>query len=161
MKGQEVHIILEDTNSIFQQPYKCSEVERTLVQAQTLKLLEASLVDLFKGGYASTIVLPIKKDNFGNWTKCCMCGDYRPINKRMHFGKYAMPLCEEIFDVLGQAMVFSTLNVFWLPSVTTQGGWQGEDDILGGLIIMGYIVYNNGNLGVVTIIRATTSVTHV
>ncbi len=69
MKGQEVHIIFEDDNSIFQQPYKRSEVERALVQAQTIELLEVGLVDLFKGGYASTIVMPIKK---GNWTKCCM-----------------------------------------------------------------------------------------
>ncbi len=69
MKGQEVHIIFEDDNSIFQQPYKRSEVERALVQAQTLELLEVGLVDLFKGGYVSTIVLPIKKGNFGNWTK--------------------------------------------------------------------------------------------
>ncbi len=81
MKGQEVHIIFEDDNSIFQQPYKHSEVERALVQAQTLELLEVGFVDLFKGGYAPTIVMLIKKGNFGNWTKRCMCGDYRLMNK--------------------------------------------------------------------------------
>jgi hypothetical protein len=101
LKGQDVHIILEDDNSIFQQPYKHSEVERALVQAQTLELLEVSLVDFLKGGYVSTIVMPIKKGNFGNWTMCCMCRDYRLVNKRTRFGKYAMPLCEEIFDAFG------------------------------------------------------------
>ncbi len=40
-----------------------------------------------------------------------MCGDYRQINKCTHSGKYAMPLLEEIFHVLGQAKVFNTLNL--------------------------------------------------
>ncbi len=43
----------------------------------------------------------MKKGNFGNWTKCCMCGDYRAMNKQTYFAKYAMPLCEEIFDAFG------------------------------------------------------------
>jgi hypothetical protein len=30
-----------------------------------------------------------------------MCGNYRSMNKQMGFKKYAMPLLEEIFDVLG------------------------------------------------------------
>jgi hypothetical protein len=40
-----------------------------------------------------------------------MCGDYRPINKRTHLDKYAMPLPEEIFDALGQAKIFNTLDL--------------------------------------------------
>jgi len=40
-----------------------------------------------------------------------MCGDYRPINNRMHLDKYAMPFLKEIFDALGHAKVFSTLNL--------------------------------------------------
>jgi hypothetical protein len=40
-----------------------------------------------------------------------MCGDYHPINKRMHLNKYAMPLLKEIFDALGQAKVFNTLDL--------------------------------------------------
>jgi hypothetical protein len=44
LKQQEVHIILEDDNPIFRRPYNFNEVERTLVQIQTLKLLDTSLV---------------------------------------------------------------------------------------------------------------------
>jgi hypothetical protein len=40
-----------------------------------------------------------------------VCGDYRPIKKRTHSGKYAMPLPEEIFDALGQAKVFNALDL--------------------------------------------------
>jgi putative transposase len=68
-------------------------------------------VELSKGEYASTIVMSCKKDIFGNWTKRRMCGDYCLVNKWIHSDKYAMPLPKEIFDALGQAKVFSTLDL--------------------------------------------------
>jgi hypothetical protein len=40
-----------------------------------------------------------------------MCGDYCPINQQIEFDKYAMPTLEEIFDVVGHARVFSTLDL--------------------------------------------------
>jgi hypothetical protein len=36
LKGQEVRIILENDHLIFKQPYVLSEVEKALVQAQTI-----------------------------------------------------------------------------------------------------------------------------
>jgi len=39
-----------------------------------------------------------------------MCGDYNLMNKWTHLDKYAMPLSKEIFDALGQAKVFNTLD---------------------------------------------------
>jgi hypothetical protein len=76
LRGQEVQIILEDDNLKFRQPYRLSEVERTLVHARTTKLLDAGFVELFKGEYVSSIVMMAKKDILGNWTKRHMCGDY-------------------------------------------------------------------------------------
>jgi hypothetical protein len=76
-------------------------------------LLSESLVELSKGEHALAIVILTKKNIFGNWTKQRMCGDYLPINKRTHSNKYAIPLSEEIFDALGQAMVFSTLDLIF------------------------------------------------
>jgi hypothetical protein len=67
-------------------------MERTLVQARTVELLDAGLVELSKGEYALAIVMLAKKDIFGNWIKCRMCGDYCSVNKRTHLDKYAMPL---------------------------------------------------------------------
>jgi hypothetical protein len=40
-----------------------------------------------------------------------MCGDYHPINQQTKSDKYAMPTPEEIFDVVGHAKVFSTLDL--------------------------------------------------
>ncbi len=66
MKQQDVHIILEDDNPIFKRPHKLNEVERTLVQIQIIKFLDTNLVELFKGEYVSTIIMPTKKNIFGN-----------------------------------------------------------------------------------------------
>ncbi len=111
LKGQEVPIILENENLIIKQPYKLSEVERTLVQARITKFLDVGLLELSRGEHASTIVMPAKKDIFGNWTEHRMCGDYHSVNKQTPLDKYAMPLLEEIFDALGEAKVFSTLDL--------------------------------------------------
>jgi hypothetical protein len=66
VKGTRGPIILEDDNPIFRRPYRLHEVERALVHVQTTKLLDAGLVELSRGEYASTIVMPTKKDIFGN-----------------------------------------------------------------------------------------------
>ncbi len=68
MKGQEVQIILKDDNLIFKQPYRFSELDKALVQALMIELLDVGLVELSKGEYVSTTMMSIK-DTFGNWTK--------------------------------------------------------------------------------------------
>jgi hypothetical protein len=111
LKGQEVKIVLEDDNLIFKQPYRLSEIERAFIQAWTIELMDASLVELSRDEYALAIVMPTKKDIFGNWMKRRMCGDYHPFNKHTCLDKYAMSLLEEIFDALHQAKLFSTFNL--------------------------------------------------
>jgi hypothetical protein len=63
-------------------------------------LLDVGLVELSKGEYASTTLM-LAKDIFGNWTKHCMCGDYRPMNKQTHSNKYAMSLLVDFFYAFG------------------------------------------------------------
>ncbi len=110
MRRQEVLIVLEADNPIFERLYRLSEMERALVQAQITELLDASLVELLRSDYASATMMPANKYILAiEWSDTC--GDYCPINKCMHLDKYAMPLPEEIFDALGQAKVFSTLDL--------------------------------------------------
>jgi hypothetical protein len=74
---------LTDDAPIYRKPYKYSEAERKMIQARTSELLEAGLVELASPDYeyASTTVMPSKKDIYGNWTEKRMCGDYWQINK--------------------------------------------------------------------------------
>jgi hypothetical protein len=40
-------------------------------------------------------------------------GDYKPMNKWTWFDKYAMSLPKNIFDAIGQAKMFSTLDPWY------------------------------------------------
>jgi hypothetical protein len=53
-------------------------------------------------------------------------------HKWTHSNKYVMPLPEEIFNALGQAKVFNTLDLkFNYHQLPFKGGWQGQDENLG------------------------------
>ncbi len=56
-------------------------MEKDLIRSRTLDLLEAGLVKLSHGEYASATIMPAKKDVHGNYTNRRMCGNYRPINR--------------------------------------------------------------------------------
>jgi hypothetical protein len=126
LKGQEVCINLTDDAPIYRKPYKQSEVERKMIQARTAELLGARLVELVSSDceYASTTVMPSKKDIYGNWIEKKMYGDYRRINKFTKSDRYAMPTLEENFEAIGHVKVFSTLD---LRSGYHQIGLREED----------------------------------
>jgi hypothetical protein len=68
-------------------------------------------MELSHGEYALATVMPTKKDVHGNYTNRRMCENHRLINRQTKSDKYAMPTLEEIFDVVGHARVFSTLDI--------------------------------------------------
>jgi hypothetical protein len=101
--GLGIRIELASDMPIFRRPYRYNDMERDLIWNRTLDLLEVGLVELSHGEYASTIVMPTKKDVHSNYTNRWMCGDYHPINRKTKSDKYAMLTPEEIFDVVGHA----------------------------------------------------------
>jgi hypothetical protein len=109
--GLGIRIELVSDMPIFRCPYRYSDMEKNLILSWTLDLLEAGLVELSHGEYALATVVPAKKDVHGNYTDRQMCGDYRPINRQTKSHKYAMPTPKEIFDVVGHARVFCTLDL--------------------------------------------------
>jgi hypothetical protein len=113
LKGQEVRINLNDDAPIYHKPYKYSDAEQKMIQARTVELMKAGLVELAPPDceYASATVMPSKKDIYGNWTKKRMCGDYMRISKFTKSERYAMPTPEENFEAIGHAKVFSTLDL--------------------------------------------------
>jgi hypothetical protein len=108
--GLGIQIKLATDTPIFHHPYRYSDMERDLIRSRTLDLLEAGLVELSHGEYASATIMPAKNDVHGNYMDRRMCGDYCPINWQTKFDKYAMLTPKEIFDVVGHARVFSTLD---------------------------------------------------
>jgi hypothetical protein len=126
LKGQDVRINLTDDAPIYRKPYKRSEVERKMIQARTVELLGAGLVEFASSDckYASATVMPSKKDIYGNWIEKRMCGDYRRINKFTKSDCYAMPTPKENFEAIGHTKMFSTLD---LHSGYHQIGLREED----------------------------------
>jgi len=79
--GPSIRIELASDKPIFRRPYRYNDMERDLIRSRTLDLLKAGLMELSHGEYASTFVMPAKKDVHGNYTNRWMCGDYRLINR--------------------------------------------------------------------------------
>jgi len=109
--GPGIRIELVNDTPIFQRPYKYSEMERDLIRSRTLDLLEAGLVELSHGEYASATIMLVKNDVHGNYMNRRMCGDYRSINRQTMSNKYAMLTLEKIFDVVGHVRVFSAFDL--------------------------------------------------
>jgi hypothetical protein len=109
--GPSIGIELVSDTPIFCHPYKYSDMERDLIRSRTLDLLEAGLMELSHGEYASAIIMLAKKDVHGHYTDRRMCGDYRPINWKTKSDKYAMPTPKEIFDVVGHVRVLNTFDL--------------------------------------------------
>ena len=72
---------------------------------------QRNFIELSNEEYACATVMPSKKYIFGNWTEKQMCGDYRPIYRKTKSDRYPMPMQEELFDALGFARIFSTLDL--------------------------------------------------
>ncbi len=65
--GPGIQIELASDTPIFHHPYRYSDMERDLIRSWTLDLLEAGLVELSHGEYASATVMPTEKDVHGNY----------------------------------------------------------------------------------------------
>ena len=110
-RGRPVRIQLEDDHPVFRRPYRLSLSEREGVRTRCIELQSTGLVELLNGEYACAIVMSAKKNIFGKWTEKRMCGDYRPVNKKTKSDHNPMPTPEELFDSLGVARVFNTLDL--------------------------------------------------
>jgi hypothetical protein len=52
-----------------------------------------------------------KKDSVGLWIKKKMCKDYRPLNLVTPQDKYSMPICEKLFDSIGDSNIFTNMDM--------------------------------------------------
>ena len=72
-----------------------------------IKLINQGLIEHSKSSWSSPIVLVLKKN--GKWR---LCSDYRKLNAITVPDSYSLPNIDEIFDSLGGAKIFSTLDLF-------------------------------------------------
>ncbi|CAI7849863.1 unnamed protein product, partial [Closterium sp. NIES-54] len=86
--------------------YRMSAAELKEVQKQLEELLEKGFIRVSSSTYAAPILFVKKKDG-----SMRMCVDYRALNKITIKNRYPLPRVEELFDHLGEAKIFSKLDL--------------------------------------------------
>ena len=109
LQGHEHQIILtEDTEPIYERPYRYPFYQKTKIEKVVHDLLEASYIRISHSHspFSSPMLLIRKAD--GSWH---MFIDYRSLNKAIIKDKYPIPIVDELLDELCGAVIFSKLDL--------------------------------------------------
>jgi hypothetical protein len=79
-KAMQFSIDLTNETPIYRKKHRLNKHEWELVDERCKELHEAGFIQPSSSNFATTIVMPAKKDSTRLWTKKKMCGDYRPLN---------------------------------------------------------------------------------
>lgn len=101
-----------DAAPIYQRPYHTPLAKRLIVEQQVKDMLKAGVIEPSASPWSSPITLVPKP---GGETRFCV--DYRKLNAHTQRDSYPLPLIQDIFDQLGGASIFSTLDL-------ESGYWQ-------------------------------------
>ncbi len=85
--------------------------EWELVDERCKKFHEVGLIQSSSSNFVVATVMLAKKDSIGLWIKKRMCGDYRPLNLVTPQDRYPMPICEELFDGIGESDIFTIVDL--------------------------------------------------
>ncbi len=85
--------------------------EWELVDERCKEFHEASLIQPSNSDFATTIVMPTKKDSTRLRIEERMCGDYKPLSLVTPQNMYPMPILEELFDNIGDSNIFTIVDL--------------------------------------------------
>ncbi|KAL4312297.1 hypothetical protein GQ457_01G050670 [Hibiscus cannabinus] len=106
-RGHEHQIILQDEQVVVRiRPYRYPAVQKNEIEKLIQEMLQAGIIRDSMSSFASPIVMVRKKD--GSWR---LCVDYRQLNRLTLKDKFPIPIIEELLDELGEARVFSKLDL--------------------------------------------------
>lgn len=103
-----------DGPPIKQRPYRQPLTKRHIVDAEIDKMLKQGVIRPSVSPWASPITLVPKKDGLTRF-----CVDFRRVNAQTWKDCYPLPNIQEIFDLVGDARYFTTLDL-------RSGYWQCE-----------------------------------
>ena len=98
--------LLEGSKPIKQKAYRISQVQLLALKEKLKKLIDKGFIAPSHSSWSSPIVLVQKKN--GRWR---LCINYRLLNKITKKDAYAIPIIQEIFDGLKDAVIFSTIDL--------------------------------------------------
>ena len=107
-----VTIETEDSRPIRQRAYRLPYTKRSIIEAEVHKMLNQGIIVPSASPWASPVTLVPKKDG-----ETRFCVDYRKLNSVTVRDAHPLPHIHDIFDALGGANIFSTLDL-------RSGYWQ-------------------------------------
>ncbi len=110
--GVEHTIPIGDAQPIHCAPYRTSIKEREEIRAQLDVMLENAVIQPSASPWAAPVILEDKKDGTKRF-----CVDFRKLNAVTTRDSYPMPRIDDMLDLLGQSLYFSTMDL-------TNGYWQ-------------------------------------
>ncbi|GMF42734.1 unnamed protein product [Phytophthora fragariaefolia] len=102
----QFEIDTDDSAPIKQPPYRVSLTEGEIMEAEIQQYLELNLIRPSNSPWASPVLM-IRKPDGG----IRFCIDYRKLNSVTVKDRNPMPLIDDILDVLGDAQLFSTMDI--------------------------------------------------
>ena len=88
-----------------------SRVEWDIINSKVKELAKYGLIELAIGNCAAATVLPVKKDENGNYTDRRMCGDSRALNLKTEHDQYPMPILKDMFDTMDECKYFPIMDM--------------------------------------------------
>nr|XP_010938809.1 uncharacterized protein LOC105057807 [Elaeis guineensis] len=110
----------EGSQPVNMRPHKYAELQKDAIEQMVQEMSQADVIQHSSSPFSSPVVLLKKKD--GTWR---MCIDYRALNSLTIKDKFPISVIEELLDELGQAVVFSKMDL-------RSGYWQitmADEDI--------------------------------
>lgn len=101
-----MRIVPKDKKPIFQKPRRLLAPEREIVEKQIAEWINEGVIEECTSEYASPVVIVKKKDGSPR-----VCIDYRKLNRIIEKDGHPLPIIEDVLDKLGNAKVFSTLDL--------------------------------------------------
>lgn len=103
---------------IGQQPYRAPLLKRALIEQEINKMLALGVIRPSTSSWASPVTMVPKKDGSSR-----MCLDLRKVNAVTQKTKQPLPFIQDVFDQLGGATTFSTIdmaNGYWQVGLTPE-----------------------------------------
>lgn len=104
LEPYQIHTTSE--KPVYAHPYRKSLKERTLMQIEVQKMLEAGIIRASTSPWSAPVILIEKPDGSSRF-----CTDYRELNKVTTTDAFPLPRMDDIFDRLTGSKIFSTLDL--------------------------------------------------
>jgi hypothetical protein len=112
IKDEQFRIPVTDPAPVLQQQYRLLYAEKEILAEQMEERKAAGFIRPSMLKYRAPVTMPLKKDEFGNWTlkrPCCN----RMLNKISMTERYVLPTPEDIFDNIKDAGAYTILDLRW------------------------------------------------